>query len=60
MELDEQPDEKTRAEKLMASRLRSMQYRLTTVFVMMLLGGISMAIPRFTGVGYRWYFYFGQ
>jgi hypothetical protein len=58
MESEEQVEGLSRAEQLMASRLRSSQFRLTTVFGMMALAGVLMAIPRFAGFSYRWYFNF--
>ena len=58
MEPEDQADEQTPAEKLIASRLRSGQFRLSTAFGLTLLAGVFMAIPRFTGVSYSWYFNF--
>ncbi len=57
-----EPEEPSRGEalleKLKASRLRPSQFRLTTIFGIMLFVGVVMAIPRFSGADYGWYFGF--
>jgi hypothetical protein len=57
-----EPEEPSRGEalleKLKATRLRPSQFRLTTIFGIMVLVGFLMAIPRFSGADYGWYFGF--